>query len=182
MICQLHLTLAVFLLIIKFKLASLATNLNLNINDMLTGEGVRSNYILKVTKDKGSTLVTLKDTDSAWLTPNLNVFSWPGKRAGRSDATNENGLNSRSQLISGRKNFTVYIAVHNKTSASKTRYSSNSIILSIIIIIIKIQMILIIIAVYHQRQWMFLVQHRLKQKVSSLPAAVRRYFCCCCCC
>ena len=119
--CQLHLSLVVYLFIINFKLASLATNLNLNINDMLPGEGERSNDILKVTKDKGSNLVTLKDKDSAWLNPNLNVFSWPGKRASRSDATSKDGLNSRSQLIWDRNNFTVYIAVYNKTSPSKTR-------------------------------------------------------------
>ena len=135
MICQLSL---VCLLVINVKLAILTTSvyLDLNITNKLPQEGGKSNDVLKVTKDEGSTWETAEekdstrvspeDKDSAWLTPkykgsNFEIASWPGKRASRSDATSRNGLKTRSQLIWAKKNFTVYLAVHKKTSPSETR-------------------------------------------------------------
>ena len=135
MICQLSL---VCLLVINFKLASPTASvyLDLNIANKVPGEGGKSNDVLKITKDEGSTWeisedkdstrVSSEEIDSTRLTPkykgsNFNIASWPGKRASRSDETSQNGLKTRSQLIWGRKNFTVYLAVHKKTSPSETR-------------------------------------------------------------
>ena len=131
MICQLSL---VCLLVINVKLAILTTSvyLDLNITNKLPQEGGKSNDVLKVTKDEGSTWETSEETDSTRVSPedkdsakdrgsNFKITSWPGKKASRSDATSQNELKTRSQLIWAKKNFTVYLAVHKKTSPSETR-------------------------------------------------------------